>query len=169
MNRKAQSQIVGTVLLLLIVIAVGVILMTFVVPFVQERLEGTGCFDITGKVSIMNNPEYTCWNSSESEINLQVHFGDIDIETIKGLMIVTGGADSTSYKLIPGEGNSEVKNIGKNYNTALEFPGKNTERTFIIKKSGSNEFLDNIKIHAILEGDKTCEQSDIVNNLPSCK
>lgn len=168
MNRKAQSQIVGTVLLLLIVIAVGVILMTFVVPFVQERLAGTGCFDVTNQIEILNNPKYTCFNSSANpkEINLQVHFGDVDSKTIKGLMIVTGGADSDSFRMEDGktEKNEKVKNIGKSYTDTIEFPGRNTERTFVIKST----LPDNIKIHAILEGDKTCEQSDIVHNLPTC-
>ena len=166
MNRKAQSQIVGTVLLLLIVIAVGVILMTFVVPFVQERLAGTGCFDVTNQIELLNNPKYTCFNTSASEIKLQVHFGDVDNKTIKGLMIVTGGADSDSFRMEDGkiQENEKVKNIGKTYRSLIEFPGRNTERTFIIKST----YPDNIKIHAILEGDKTCEQSDIIPNLPRC-
>ena len=168
MNRKAQSQIVGTVLLLLIVMAVGVILMTFVVPFVQERLAGTGCFDVTNQIELLNNPKYTCFDNlaNPNEIKLQVHFGDVDNKTIKGLMIVTGGADSDSFRIEDGktQENRKVKNIGKIYTSPIEFPGRNTERTFIIKST----YPDNIKIHAILEGDKTCEQSDIIHDLPIC-
>jgi hypothetical protein len=166
MNRKAQSQIVGTVVLLLIVMSVGVILIAVIVPFVEERLAGTGCFDVTNQIELLNNPKYTCFNSSVNEIKLQVHFGDVDNKTIKGLMIVTGGADSDSFRIEDGkeQENKEVRNIGKSYMHPIEFPGKNTERTFIIKST----YPDNIKIHAILEGDKTCEQSDIIPNLPRC-
>ncbi len=165
-NKKAQSQIVASVLLILIVIATVVIIMNFVIPFVRNQLSGADCLDVTGKVSIQNNPKYTCID--DNEVSVQVHVGDIN-ESLGGFMIELGGASSMSFEIrneetgVDGDG---VRMYEKTDVEPLELPGKNEERTYVIVYEGG--YVDFIKVYPILLNDKTCDSSDIVNNIGQC-
>jgi len=167
-SKSAQSQIVASVLLILIAIATVVIIMNFVIPFVRNQLSGADCLDVTGKVSIQNNPKYTCI-TIDNRVSVQVHVGDVD-ESISGFMIELGGASSKSFE-IRAEEMGAIDGIfmypGEDDEEALELPGKNEERTYVIAHELG--YIDFVKVYPILLNDKTCDSSDIVNNIGQCK
>lgn len=171
-DNKAQSEIMGTVILILIVISISVILFTFAIPFVQERLAGTSCFDVINQVSFSDS-KYTCFDdnvASDDEINLQVHFGELN-ESLEGFLIELGGATSRSFEIKEGKTFDDIKMFGKKktgedyeYGDPLELPGKNEERTYVISK----DYPEYVRIYPILTGGKTCDVSDIIDRLPKC-
>ncbi len=168
-SKRSQSEIMGTVILILIVVSIAVILFTFAVPFVKERLAGTGCFDIINQVSFSDS-KYTCFNNkndvdaSNDEINLQVHFRELN-ESLEGFLIELGGATSKSIEIKKGSSFNNVKMYNGNYNELLELPGKNEERTYTFLQG----YPEYVRIYPILKGGKTCDVSDVIDKLTLCK
>ena len=170
MERKAQSQIISTVILILIVISLAVIILNFTVPFVKDRLAGTRCLDVVGQVTFSNSPTYTCFDNKgdtsiiNDEIRLQVHIGDID-DILKGFLIELGGASTRSIQIINGSIVNNVKMFGLSYTDPLELPGRNEERTYVIK----GEFPETINIYPLLKDGNVCGVSDSIDRLDSCR
>jgi len=152
---KAQSQIIATVLLILLVLSVTFIVIAFIFPFVQKQLKGSGCVNVVGEIGFRDNPKYTCFENGE--VNLQVYVGDV--EDLLGFKIGLGGADSITVEIRDGEAPPGVTMFDGS--TTLELPGKNEERTYIITSS----YPDNVKIFPIL-ADKTCKDTDTITDLP---
>ncbi len=119
--KKAQSQIVTAVLLILIVIALAVVVLNFSMNFVKDKLSGTGCFEAVDKVTFTNSNKYTCYYTeiikvgnedvTKHLLNLQVHIGDIN-ESISGFLIETGGASTISREILDGL-DQRVDEIGR--------------------------------------------------------
>ena len=160
MSKRSQSEIVSTVILILIVLASAAIIISFVVPFVKDRLSGSGCLDVANQIKIVDS-QYTCYMTDEfgSQILfVQVHIGKND--SIKGFTISLGGASSSNYNVIPGE----LDNVYPYLNGNLELPGENQERTYMIY---SVPKPDSITVYPILENGKTCE-GDTINVIEDC-
>ena len=167
--KKAQSQIVTAVLLILIVIALAVVVLNFSMNFVKDKLSGTGCFEAVDKVTFTNSNKYTCFNDSDKgagtqdHLLLQVHIGDIN-ESISGFLIETGGATTISKEIKEGEPADNVTMYGGG--GTLELPGKNEERTYVF------DFVitpETVKIYPILTDGQVCEASDILEKVILCK
>ena len=171
--KKAQSQIVTAVLLILIVIALAVVVLNFSMNFVKDKLSGTGCFEAVDKVTFTNSNKYTCFNDSDGSVDgtedhllLQVHIGDIN-ESISGFLIETGGASTKSIEIKEGKpADTDVEMYEPaDGDTKLHIPGKNEEKTY--------KFLDNnpetVKIYPILTDGQVCEASDILEKIILCK
>jgi len=161
-NKKGQSQIVSTVLLILLVIATVVIVMGFVIPFVKDKLASGACLDVAGKIEISSG--YTCYDVGDSEMQVQIGIEDIR-ELIDGFTIELGGASSESFRI---ENNTQVTDVNMfNGNPILELPPKdNTGRTYVI----SNIFdePDFIEVYPILKGGKVCGGTSPVTSIEVC-
>ena len=168
--KKAQSQIVTAVLLILIVIALAVVVLNFSMNFVKDKLSGTGCFEAVDKVTFTNSNKYTCFNDSDGSVDgtedhllLQVHIGDIN-ESISGFLIETGGATTISKEIKEGETADNVTMYGGS--ETLELPGKNEERTYVFNFTITPE---TVKIYPILTDGQVCEASDILEKIVLCR
>ncbi len=159
---KAQSQIVGAVVLILLVLTSAMVIMAFVIPFIRDQLSGTGCLDVSGKIIIKNNPTYTCYDLPTTNMSVQIHMGDV-VNITKGFQInVEFEGSSKSVNVISGTTDEVYMNNGG----AIKVPGKNEERTYII--TGINSLPDSISVYPILNDDKTCDASDVLNTIVSC-
>lgn len=164
-SKKAQGEIIGAVILILIVVTISIIVLTFVVPFVRERLAGTGCFDLSGQISFSDNTKYTCYKENpgaDSEVSLQIHVGDV--KDFEGFIIELGGATSKSIEIKEGVTISDPEVKMFSGATTLKLPGKNEERTYTIK----HEPPDYVRLYPILKGGKTCDVSDTISKLEIC-
>jgi flagellin-like protein len=159
--KKAQSEVIATVLLILIVLITGGIIMSFVVPFVQRQLEGTGCFDVISKVEISRDDRYTCYK--DGEISVQIHIGDVEKE-LGGFVIELGGAASRSYEISDGLTIEGVKMFGGE--KVLSLPGQNEERTYLLT---SSDIPDSVSVYPKLASGQTCERSDFLSQVNVCK
>ena len=169
--KKAQSQIVTAVLLILIVIALAVVVLNFSMNFVKDKLSGTGCFEAVDKVTFTNSKDYTCIDTKgtptkdDDVLNLQVHIGDIN-ESISGFLIETGGASTISREI---KNNTQIGDV-KMYDSAeddlkLDIPGRNEERTYVF----DIESPETVKIYPILTDGQVCEASDILEKIVLCR
>lgn len=161
--KRSQTQIIATVLLIMIVIATTVILLNFSVPFVKKQLAGTGCLDVVGRVSISDNLKYTCYDIGAKEMRVQVRIGDS--EEINSFLIELGGASSKSIQIKDRIILENVRMYERSYNTSLEFPKKNEERTYVMK----SEAVESVKIYPILKNGNSCQYSDFLEKVNVCK
>ena len=162
MFNRAQSEIVAAVILILIVVTTAIIIMSFVVPFVKDKLSSGDCLDVIDSVEIMNNVKYTCYGAGGgNNLLFQIHVGEN--KSLKGFTLSLGSASSLNYKVLPDE------HLGvfpyQSPSGDVEVPGKNEERTYIIYNVPKP---DSITVYPILLDDKTCGQSDVLNNIEDC-
>jgi len=168
-HKRAQSQIITTVLLILIVISIALILINFVVPFVKKQLSNSDCLEVMDSVSIENNKRYTCYDeisNADDETRVQIRVGEN--KSLHGFVIeLSGGGSSNSYKIInEGRGVTDnVKNYGEEDGDPLIIPGKNQQRTYIIVHEGKPY---SIRVYPMISSEKSCDSSDINNEVPFC-
>ena len=147
----------------------AVIIMNFAVPFVNKSLSGTDCFEVIGQVEITNNEKYNCFapdggNSSEGNLRLQVHIGDIN-DSLSGFLVELGGASTKSVQIKNGNINEDgVMMFGNEDNASLEVPGKNEERTYIIKEV----LPDVVRVYPLLKDGKVCDTFDSLESISLC-
>ncbi len=161
-NKKAQSQIVGSVILILIVIAAAIVIMGFVTPFIKDQLSGTDCLEVLDKIAIKNNPSYTCYEPTTTNMSVQILIGDV-VNLTKGFQIsVESEGSSKSVSVINGTSDDVYMRNGG----VVEVPGRNEERTYII--TGINSLPDSVSVYPILNNGNTCDASDVLNSIVSC-
>jgi|SRR3989344_3427167 len=158
---KSQSEIVTSVLLILLVVVAVMIIFAFVVPFVKDKISSGDCLDVAGKIEISSG--WTCHNGTVMLV--QVHVLNVK-ELIDGFSIELGGASTDNYKI---KNNTYVAgarmcNVASGTNVTLP-PNDNTERTYVIT---STTKPDVVRIYPILKGGKACEASDTITEIEDC-
>jgi len=156
--KRSQSQIVSTVLLILIVITAIVLIFSFVIPFVKDKLSEGDCLDVAGKVEISTG--YTCHNGSAMQV--QVYIADIE-EIIEGFSIELGGPSSKTIKIEESNGISGVKMC--NQSAVIYLPGNNEERTYVFENVNKPTL---VRVYPILKGGKVCSSSDTTTTIDDC-
>jgi hypothetical protein len=159
---RAQSQIISSLLLILLVLAATAIIAGVVMSLVKKNLSQSDCLDVAGKIEISDG--YTCYNtdSSPKEMQIQVHIQSIR-DMIDGFAIEIGGATTNSYKIL---NNSYITGVEMcNQSAALYLPGNNEERTYTISLA---EKPSSVRVYPILKGGRLCESSDRTNDIQEC-
>ena len=157
-SKRSQSEIVSSVLLILLVIVAAMLIFAFVVPFVKKQISSGDCLDVAGKVEISS--AYTCYNGTAMQV--QVHILNIR-SLIDGISIELGGASTNNFKIINDATISGVSMC--NGSQTLEVPpADNTERTYVITADEPNV----VRVYPILKGGKACEASDTITEIEDC-
>jgi len=159
-SKLSQSQIIGTVLLILITVVAAGLIMAFVIPFIRDKLpsENENCLDVISKVKLSSG--YTCYNASNNIQLVQVHIDDVR-NSIKGFTVELGGASSKAVRII--EGNPS--GVGMYGGGSFELPNNTEERTYIID---INLKPDYVAVYPVLKNDKVCEASDLLRDVEDC-
>ena len=80
-NKKALSQVVSTVLLIALTIALIAGIWGIVQSFVENRLEKTeSCYGVFEEIKI--NDAYTCYDSGNNRVQLSISREDIEIDSL---------------------------------------------------------------------------------------
>jgi len=163
-SKRSQSQVVATVILILIVMATTGIVIGFVVPLVKDQLSEGDCLDFINKIEISSNTKYVCYNHTASPgyMVIQIRLGDIE-EELKGIVIEAGGATSRTFDVIDGAspGDLQMYNGGN-----IELPKRNEARTYNL--TNLNEMPEIIKIYPLMTNNRTCSAADVLNTVSVC-
>lgn len=180
LNLRSQSEVISTMLLVLLVIASAAVIIGFVVPFVKEQLSKGDCFEYSGKVDITNNLKFTCYKSdpdpTKTFLNLEVHLGEIDEESknpITGFKIILTGSASKSFDITSGATIPDVYLFPGPFAVP---PGASTLEIPVKRGSGVtytianvNPKPDSVIIYPILKNGRMCsEESYTLNSIPNC-
>ncbi|MFA6023450.1 MAG: archaellin/type IV pilin N-terminal domain-containing protein [Candidatus Pacearchaeota archaeon] len=150
-NNKGLSEIIATVLLILIaIIAVG-ILSAVLIPFARENLnKGTTCFDTIGKITFVS--QGSCYNdATPKNTSVRVRFWNINISEM--YISLESGENVVSYALKEGRTQIAVINIDP-----IKMPNQDGgERTYTFNNLNSRI----AKVGAIIGGER-CDISDTI-------
>src|SRR3989338_3150837 len=103
-SKKAVSEVIATVLIILIVITAIAIITPILINFVKSKLSaGQSCFDTLGKLSF-DDSGYAC--SNDTGTYLTIKMGDSDIEEMKAVIYKTGSSTPLIIK------NGTVADVG---------------------------------------------------------
>lgn len=161
-NKKGMSEIIVTVIMIGLVLALGVIVWQVVNSLVKGKLQNTqSCFGNFGKINL--NSQYTCYNTSASpkEFDFSVSLGDITVDKV--IISISSQGTINSYT-IPGN-YTNVKMYGGAYNAPLTLPSKNGGVTYVTKDFAT--IPDSIKIAPIINGEQ-CDISDTLSMIEKC-
>lgn len=164
-NQKGISQIIATMLMIVLVLGATSIVFSVVNNLVQDEIESSeSCFGNFGKVTI--NKQYTCQDFDSNEFQFLINVGDVNIGGL--LVSVSGNSGTKSFK-ITNEAMSFVKTYNGLYGQVVNPPNKNSGLTYIINLSEiSVGGVDSITIAPIMENNQ-CEVSDSLSGIDNCK
>lgn len=97
-QKKAVSEIVSTVLIIMIAVAAVGIIAAIVVPMVRDNLQGgTACLNAMNDVSIATQAGLTCYrnNTDNYTVNVQVRKGSdqsVELSSLRLIIEDTGGS-----------------------------------------------------------------------------
>ena len=163
-KKRGLSQVVATVLLILITVAAAVIIASFIIPWIRGGLESTECFNYRDYFTFENDFGYNCYNeysgmnnylisiSAKSGLNeTQENVVGFDLAFIKkgdSVVLTVKNGDSPLYILM----NSDPR-------SALYLPKSGEIRTYYYNNS---DVFKSAKIYPILSSGRKCEPSDTV-------
>ncbi len=160
MNKKGLSQVVGTVVLILITVGLIAGIWGFINGFVSDRLDRAGsCSKIIGKIEINN--DYTCYNVTSNQTLISVRVRDISAD---GLLLSIDFDDGNRVFFLENETKVFDNFTMYNGDVNVYMPKAESVRTYILdiaqKPSG-------IKIAPKVNGVQ-CDVVVSTNDLPSC-
>jgi len=125
-NKRGISAVVATVLIILITVAAVTIIWAAIIPMINNQLEeGTLCLDAVSQVTIVDEG-YTCYDSSDSNVSIQIAHGAEDFLLADMQMLISEGGDTTSILL-----------VGSGVYTLNDLPGVNEEKVLYAEYSNT--------------------------------
>ncbi len=163
-QKNGLSQVVSTVLLILLTVGAASAIGAAVINFTRTNLNNAGsCNNLEGKLTL--NSEYTCYYPWTNETIISISRNDLPLDSI--LVSVSSTTSSKSFYLF-----STTKNItnvsyynSKNLNSGVAAPGNESERTYCF--NGFLETPTEVQIAPKISNVQ-CGAVDTINNLPIC-
>ncbi len=158
-SRKGQSQVISTILLILLSIAAISIIAGVIIPMVKEYASDT-CFETIGVISIDKASEYTCYNSGEDQTYVGIERTSQDVK-IDGISVsLRGSGDSKVFKIESGKELVGVRMFSSSTPLVLELPQKGGIKTYVFESVGFN--VESVVVVPISSG-KICDSKDEIN------
>jgi hypothetical protein len=161
-NKKGLSQIVSTVVLILLTVAIVAGVWATVQNLVEGRLDKTGaCYGLFEKITL--NHKYICYDSVNSRMQVSISIGEVDIDTL--LVSISSEKSSKTFELTNNSQN--IENV-TNYPTdspGVSLPSKEGGKTYYV--SGIEEIPDKVEI-APKVGGYRCDVVDSLPNIDIC-
>ena len=99
-EKRGISPVIATILIILITIAAFMILATIIIPWAKQSLSKTNCLDIVGKLAVVEDSIYSCYNSDNNKVNLMIERGFAENAEINGIAVsLIGESGSKVFKL----------------------------------------------------------------------
>lgn len=175
-SKKGVSQIISTILLILISIVAFASIVAFVVPFVQEQLEGSReCFNVPEQISIIDSSEYTCFNNDKIKVGVSVKRSSEEVE-IGGFQFAVRGKNTAGEEnsvVVEVKGGTPAANVNMlNGDPDLILPKKGEEKTYVItlapgRAESAVSSPEKVVIAPISAKGKLCNIADEVE-IPRC-
>jgi flagellin-like protein len=163
-KKRGLSDVVATVILIALVIVATGVVWAAIDNMIRNRTErAQACFDVGFSQKTGINEDYTCYNSTNQQVQFSLSVWDIQIDGM--LVSITSAGSSKSYTItntpqtIPGL--FSYPDMGN----SVQLPGKNSGSTYIA--TGFPTTIDSIQIAPIV-GDKQCDVSDQIKQIEDC-
>ena len=161
MNKKALSQVVAVVLIVLITLVAAGIVVSFVVPFAKENLgRGGECFEALDNI-IFEPTEFNCVALQRTGFSVR-----IESDNIVGFKVgLFSSGNSLAREIKNGASYNNIRMLNGNFNSALEVPKKGEVRTYVAIGA-----FDRAELAPILQSEEICNLAedikikDCINN-----
>ena len=170
-QKRGLSQIVESVLLLLITIAAVSLIASFIIPFVRNNLNsGTECVPYRDYYQFDEETDYTCYKNNYTGASVKASASPEGNNTI-GFEIVFVKA-GLSEKASVRKSNSEscackgIKMLGTSCSSLgiVEIPDNGELRTYVYN---GTQIFESVDIYPVLNNGKVCDKSDSIK-LKAC-
>lgn len=162
-NKRGISGVITAVIMIALVMALIVIVWSFIVPLVKDQLgDVESCFGVFGKVTI--NSMYTCYDSSLNNFQFSIKIKDIDVDEV--VVSISGEGETKSYTLTNEEQNITGLGPYPSGSGSVKLPEKDAGLTYIA--TGFSSKPDLIKLAPVINR-KQCEDSDSLSEIDDCQ
>lgn len=156
---RGISQVITSILLILISIVGVIIISGLVIPFVRDSLgESKECFEVIDQLTINTESGYTCYyNNTINKMiaNVTIKRGTGAAEINGFIIAISGGGSSKTFEIK----NGTVKDVKMIDGSAdIKIPGKGEEMTYSMNTS-----LDEVRyaeIAPIMASGRICKATD---------
>lgn len=165
-NKKAVSEVVGTVILVAIVISVAALVWVVVNNLIKGQTQSAGsCLGLFEKVTI--DSRYTCYNSTTGELQFSIGIGDVDVEEV--LIGVSAGGTGKSFKIKKDVTTINGVVLYPNRETSVALPERNSGQTYLLNLGtlGLSGVPQSIQLSPVVNGNQ-CEVSDSLSQIDNC-
>ncbi len=176
-KKKALSEVVATVLIILITVVTATLIAQFLVPYVSNTLTksseclnyNNGYFQFEEKVGIKDAEKYNCLDNRTTtttpptgyllfgaSIKARPSEQDV-IDKVEGFNLAF--IDETSSKSIvikPGVQDNKFKILGKNFGDALAVPSNGEVFTYVYSETDPGKNYQTIEVYPILKSGRQC-------------
>lgn len=153
-GKKAQAQIITTVLLILIAIGAIAVVSVFIFNLVSENLGGTECFKTVAEFEIKSGDEgATCYDATLSQVLVTVQRGQNAEFNLTDLSITVGDVESSTTF-------SYADDID-----AGDLPAPGEKRTYTLAVTGG---VDSVTVTPIIGKGKACEEGKSEKDVSAC-
>jgi len=110
MEKRGVSAVVATVLIILLTVAAVTIIWAAVIPMIQNSIGGsTACMN--ADISIDTSSGYTCFDSEDNVVGVQIKQGSKDVEIVGVDFQVNIDGDTTTFSRDVNLGKNEAKTV----------------------------------------------------------
>ena len=165
--KRSQSEVITTVLMVLIgIVAVG-LLSTFVINLVRDNLKSSDCLQLQGKITLDTGSGFTFFNLTDKYSYVVVK-NDWAGSNLTGLnIILDDGMKSKTYKIRVTDSDAKVKMFdGSN---PLLPQSSNPKETYKINSSSDfkTSVVKTVSVIPVLAGETACNDAFFETNMPS--
>ena len=164
-NKRGLSELITTILMIAMVMGLAVVVWGVSRSLVNDKInQAQSCFGNFNQITI--SKQYTCINSTSTEVKTSLSVGDVTIDGI--LVSISGASGAKSFTINNGSSFSYVKPYGGSYGNSLTLPTKNSALTYLINYNTIGILdADSITIAPVING-KQCDVSDSLSKIDSC-
>ena len=161
-NRKGISDVIATVLIILITIAAIVILWQFVLPLINQNVTSGNCMN-ANLDQMKPIEDYTCINTANQTVTVQVSRGnnEYNLTDIQILLMNNNGVQKSFLVL------DNTTTISPKFVGLKDLPGKNEGNVYVINYSGRIVNPVFIELAPVVVPKQVCEKSASIE-LKSC-
>lgn len=163
-NKKTQSEIIVTVLLIIIAIGAMAVLSGFVLNLVKDKMKSGECVKTLGSLSINFEEDKTYFDKNSNKVFLSIE-REKDEYNLSGIAVTVGDESiSKTYFINPNNPDSAVKLDGKE---VLKLPRLFEIYTYSILVGDNLQNVNTIKISPMINNNQICSGSSIVEKIGS--
>ena len=161
--KKGISDVIATVLILMLTIVTVVIIAGVIVPFVREGItESTRCVPLREALAFDAEQPYNCYADGLNGVSVKAKFDEsISISGFSLVFAKTGASESVKVESNSPAGQIRMLNSSL---TTLSVPGPGELSTYVYR---SNTNFDTVEIFPMLPDGKICDATDKIR-LQAC-
>lgn len=166
LRKKGMSVVVASVLLILLTISAVTIVAKFLIPFTEDSLVSTECFEFRDHFSFDESFDYNCYDDTNDAyiLSIKVRSDNSSSEKVEGIGFrLTGNGTGTSAIAIEGDSVSTISMLDSRIgNGKIVIPKPTGRYSALTYNYSSDESFERAEVYPVLKGGKICEKADSI-------